>query len=51
MHQFTITLRHDGGTIAIKAWASNAAQAANNVLDFEGAPVSAIVSIEERETA
>ena len=49
MTQFTITLRHDGGTIAIKAWADNAAQAANQVLAFECAPVSAILAIEERE--
>ena len=51
MQQFIIRLRHADGIIAIETWASNAAQAANQVLAFESAPVSAILSIEERETA
>lgn len=48
MTHFTVILRHADGIIAIETRASNAAQAANTVLDFEGAPVSAILSIEER---
>jgi len=51
MHQFIVTLQHDRGKIAISCMAYNAAQAANAVLNFEGAPVSAILSIEERELA
>ena len=49
MTQFIVTLRHDAGIIAVQTWASNAAQAANQVLAFECAPVSAIMAIEERE--
>jgi len=49
MTQFIITLQHDRGKIAIQAWAENAAQAANQVLKYECAPVNAILSIEERD--
>ena len=50
MTQFTITLQHDAGKISIRTWAENAAQAANQVLKYECAPVSAILSIEEKDS-
>jgi hypothetical protein len=43
--EFIVTLRHDSGTIKIITWASTKAQAIKQVLEYEGAPESAVVMV------
>ena len=45
MRTFIITLRHDHGRIAVRVTATTQAQAIRQVLDWEGAPESAIISV------
>ena len=45
MNRYTITLRHDGGKIAIRTNASRMTQAVRQVLNYEGAPFRSIVAI------
>jgi len=47
MNAYIITLRHAGGTIAIRTTASSREAAIEQVCAFEGAPHSAVVQVQE----
>ena len=47
VNAYTITLKHDRGTIAIQATGSDERAAILKVLAWEGAPDSAVVSVED----
>ncbi len=47
MKEFKITLRHDSGVISIITTASSQEQAVKQVCDYEFAPLSAVISVEQ----
>jgi len=47
MKEYIITLRHDAGQIRILTTASSQEQAVKQVCDYEFAPLSAVISVEQ----
>ena len=45
IYNYDITLKHDGGSITIRTAATRMTQAIRVVLNYEGAPFSAITKI------
>lgn len=44
MHRYSIVLRHAGGSVHISTTASSLQRAIEQVCEFEGAPISAVIS-------
>ena len=44
MHRYSIVLRHAGGSVHISTTASTLQRAIEQVCEFEGAPISAVIS-------